>query len=98
VLAAISLLVSLIVVAFYVKTTNNYGGTTQGPRWLFWLIPMWLMMLPAGAEWFARRAAGRWAAIGMLAVSAFSMAYAMRIPWQRSWIHDILFWNGYVNF
>ena len=27
---------------------RNYGGSTQGLRWLFWLIPMWLLCLPAG--------------------------------------------------
>ncbi len=27
---------------------RNYGGSTQGLRWLFWLIPFWLVVLPTG--------------------------------------------------
>jgi len=97
-LAMVMLIISAAVLGFYVWKTNNYGGTTQGPRWLFWLIPMWLVMLPAGVEWFVRRAVGRWLSIVFLAVSVFSMAYSMNIPWQRSWIHEIAFRCGFIHF
>ena len=36
--------------AFYTwnPKARNYGGSTQGLRWLFWLIPFWLVVLPPG--------------------------------------------------
>jgi len=36
--------------AFYTVNpkARNYGGSTSGLRWLFWLIPFWLIVLPTG--------------------------------------------------
>jgi hypothetical protein len=89
-MAAIVLLTSLAVFAFNVKKTNNYGGTCQGPRWLFFLIPPWLMMLPAGVERIVRSRAGRWLACVLLGVSTFSVVYAARMPWSESWLHHLM--------
>lgn len=97
-IAAISALSSLAVFAFVTWKTHNYGGTCQGSRWLFWLIPMWLIMLPAGVEWIARRPLGRWLAVLFLAVSAFSMAYASRMPWSRSWLHELCAAAGIIHY
>ncbi len=97
-IAALSALSSLAVFAFVTWKTHNYGGTCQGSRWLFWLIPMWLIMLPAGVEWIARRPLGRWVAVLLLAVSAFSMAYASRMPWSRSWLHELYAAAGIINY
>ena len=46
--AGMTLAVSVVVVGFYVVRTNNYGGNTSGPRWLFWLTPLWLLAIPPG--------------------------------------------------
>src|SRR5205085_10862102 len=35
-LAALTLALSVVVVAFYLRTTDNYGGWTSGLRWLTW--------------------------------------------------------------
>lgn len=98
IVATIIFLASVALIAFNTYKTNNYGGTCQGPRWLFWVIPFWLLMLPAGVEWAARRAVGRWVAIAFLAVSAFSMAYASRMPWSQSWLHEIYVKAGIINY
>ena len=41
------MLLSLIVIGYYLFKSDNYGGWTNGPRWLMWLSPFWLLtMLP----------------------------------------------------
>mgnify|MGYP005835564581 CR=1 FL=1 len=97
-LALVILVAAHVVIAFEVKKTSNYGGTCQGARWLFWLIPMWLLMLPAGIEWLGRRRAGRGLAVLLLALSVFSVAYAVRMPWSRSWLHELLYLRGMISY
>ncbi len=97
-LAAIVLVATAAVIAFETVKTSNYGGTCQGARWLFWLVSMWLLMLPAGIDLLARAASGRALALALLAVSTFSMAYAIRIPWSRSWLHELCTLAGIVNY
>ncbi|MBN1489229.1 MAG: hypothetical protein JXA69_04870 [Phycisphaerae bacterium] len=92
--AASTLVASTAVVTFYAIKSNNYAGTCQGLRWLFWLTPMWLLMLPAGIGWLSHRVTGRAIAIAFLTISTFSMAYAMRMPWSRSWLHDLFYKTG----
>jgi hypothetical protein len=88
---------TVVVVAFYTRTTNNYGGGAQGARWFFWLIPLWLLMLPAGVRLFARNRLGRFMCYVLLAVSLFTVFWALPHrddherkvdpPWSDSWAH-----------
>ena len=50
--AWLTTVLTVVVLAFYAwnPKARNYGGSTQGLRWLFWLIPFWLLMLPKGVE------------------------------------------------
>ena len=43
---------TVVLLAFYTwnPKARNYGGSTQGLRWLFWLIPFWLLLLPRGSK------------------------------------------------
>ena len=82
--------------------TNNYGGGCQGPRQFFWLIPFWLLMLPAGLEVLAKARVGRVLCYFFLAVSLFSVYWALpqiggpdSVPWTDSWAHE-LFRTEYV--
>jgi hypothetical protein len=81
-----------IVVAFYTwnPKARNYGGSTQGLRWLFWLIPFWLLLLPKGVEGGQTRGWVRTLALGALGLSVLSVGYAMRNPWSHPWILDAL--------
>jgi hypothetical protein len=49
-LAWLTTVLTLVLLEFYTfnPMARNYGGSTQGLRWLFWLIPFWLMLLPQG--------------------------------------------------
>ena len=61
-----TLVVSAVVFVFYLTRTQsyNYGGNTSGPRWLFWLIPLWLLAIPPAADRLAASRAGSVAVCG----------------------------------
>jgi hypothetical protein len=83
---------TVVVLAFYAYTpkARNYGGSTQGLRWLFWLIPFWLLLLPQGLTWAQDRAWARRIAMIALFMSVISVGYALRNPWSHPWILDAL--------
>lgn len=91
-LASMILLLSLIVFIFYLTRTHsyNYGGFTSGPRWLFWLIPLWLIGLPPAAQNLAERRVGRYLLALLLALSVFSVMYPAANPWRHPWILNLL--------
>ena len=91
-LALMILGVSLIVFVFYLTRTQsyNYGGFTSGPRWLFWLIPLWLLGLPQAAQSLATSRWGR-SVLGLtLAISVFSVMYPATNPWRHPWLLNLL--------
>jgi hypothetical protein len=83
---------TVVILAFYTwnPKARNYGGSTQGLRWLFWLIPFWLLLLPGGLDLVSSRKWIRRLALLALAVSVVSIGYAMRNPWSHPWILDTL--------
>jgi hypothetical protein len=87
-------LIAAVVIGFYIFKTNNYGGWSSGPRWLFWLTPMFLLALLPAAD---RLAASRWGrGIGYicLGASAFSATYPWANPWRHPWIYQ---WCEYMD-
>ena len=92
VISGLTLLLTLAMLAFYTwnPKARNYGGSTSGLRWLFWLIPFWLVVLPTGLASGQDRKGARWLMLGALAVSVFSAGYALRSPWSNPWIVDLL--------
>ena len=65
---------TVVLLAFYTwnPKARNYGGSAQGLRWVFWLIPFWLLLLPKGVEdgqtrgWVRRPGAARPGDLGPL--------------------------------
>jgi hypothetical protein len=98
-LAAWSLTVSVVVVAFYIRHPSaNYGGWTAGMRWFIWLTPLWLMALIPAADFLAPRRWGRWLGLLLLAVSVFSATYPEANPWRHPWLYNWLESLGYVHY
>jgi hypothetical protein len=87
-----------VVVTFYLYKTRNYGGGTVGPRWLFWLIPLWLLTLLPAADWLAPRRRARGIALFLLAVSALSVAYPTWTPWRHPWLYNLLAACGWTPY
>jgi hypothetical protein len=91
-IAWLTAVLTAVLLAFYTwnPKARNYGGSTQGLRWLFWLIPFWLLLLPKGVEWGQTRSWFRGIALVALGISVMSVGYAMRNPWSHPWILDAL--------
>jgi hypothetical protein len=94
----LSFLILIVVVGFYIWKTNNYGGWSSGPRWLFWLTPLLLLALVPVADRLAASRAGRALAYFCLAVSAFSAAYPWTNPWRMPWIYQWAEYMGWVQY
>jgi hypothetical protein len=83
-LAALTLTLTLVTFAFYVFRTEAYGGKTVGPRWFFWLVPLWLLtMLPEADRWASRRRLRLVAGV-LLVISIATASFALANPWQWS--------------
>jgi hypothetical protein len=89
-LARLTIGLSALVIGFYVYKTNNYGGSTQGLRWLFWIFPFWLMLLPPALDAARARRGLRLGVYALFALSVFSVGYGMRSPWTHPWVLDML--------
>jgi hypothetical protein len=87
-------LVLAVVVAFYIWRTNNYGGWSSGPRWLFWLTPLLLFALVPAADKLGVSRAGRGFAYLCLGASAFSAAFPWNNPWRHPWLYQ---WAEYMD-
>lgn len=90
--AWLTLLLTAALLAFYTwnPKARNYGGSTQGLRWLFWLVPFWLVTLPPGVAGGQGRGWLRGLTLAALCVSVLSVGYALRVPWSHPWILDAL--------
>jgi hypothetical protein len=91
-LAWMTSVLTMVIIAFYAWTpkARNYGGSAQGLRWVMWLIPFWLLLLPKGIEDGQARGRLRRLVLAALAISALSVGYAMRNPWSHPWILDAM--------
>ncbi|MBA4187090.1 MAG: hypothetical protein C0467_03645 [Planctomycetaceae bacterium] len=96
VFAAMTFVVSLTVFAFYLSRTQsyNYGGNTSGPRWLFWLIPLWLLAIPLAADRLASSRGGRFLCAVLLGFSVLAVFYPAANPWRNPWILSLLEYTG----
>jgi Zn-dependent protease with chaperone function len=94
----LAIFATAVVIAFYVWNSNNYGGWTSGPRWFFWLTPLFLLAMLPVADWLARCRAGRGLAYLFLAVSVFSAAYPVWNPWRHPWIYQLCEYMNWVSY
>jgi len=98
-LAGFVLLLSVAVMTLYTFKTHNYGGACQGFRWLFWIIPLWLLFLPCGVHLFEKSRTGRAFCYLLLAVSVMTVGYGFHLPWPaRSWLHVLYREFGWINY
>lgn len=97
-LAWMTPMVSLIVLGFYLFKTNNYGGWTSGPRWFFWLIPLWLVMLLPAADRLAHWRWGRILTLVLLGLSALHAAYPAWNPWRHPSLYNFLEYCGWIGY
>ncbi len=102
-LRELALLIGAVTVAcvvFYIffvdPEKRSYGGVNCGFRWVFWLTPLWLVVMLPAVDFLARR---RWtmvAAALLLMLSVVSASYPTWNPWTDPWLMDYLKYLGRV--
>jgi len=101
VVAATTVVISIVVVGFYLtrpQIDRNYGGGTCCLRWLIWLTPLWLVTMLPALDRIACCRWGRGLAVALLVVSVFSAAYAAGNPWSHPWIFDYWTAMGWIHY
>jgi hypothetical protein len=98
--AAMTLVVSVTVFLFYLTRTQsyNYGGNTSGPRWLFWLIPLWVLAVPAVADRLAKSTSGQLLAAVLFGAGVLSAFYPAWNPWRNPWILQLMEFTGWLRY
>ncbi len=90
--AALAACAFLVLTAYYVKSTNNYGGASYGFRWYIGSVPVLLLL---GVPLFDRlRSPAGWTALACAgAVSAYSAWECLQTPWGtgNEWTCRLLF-------
>jgi hypothetical protein len=97
-LCLFGLLVSVVVIGFYLRESDNYGGWSNGPRWLMFLSPLWLVCMLPALDALARSRWGRLFALVLLALSILSMSYQSWNPWRHPWLYNWMEARGWVNY
>ncbi|MDR0869188.1 MAG: hypothetical protein LBN39_00185 [Planctomycetaceae bacterium] len=95
--AVMILSLSIIVFMFYMmqkQPNRNYGGMTCALRWMFWLVPLWLVPLVSAADKLSQCGTGRAAALFLLGVSVFSCSYPVWNPWTMPWAYNLMYYFG----
>ena len=98
-LALLGLCVTVACLAFYIwcpGVDRNYGGNASAFRWVFWLAPLWLVLMLPAADLMARRRWSRALALLLLAASVVSCHYPTWNPWTPPWIMNLLGYMGWL--
>lgn len=77
---------TVVVVGFYLtrpQIDRNYGGQASALRWLFWLGPLWWVLLLPTVERWGRSTVG-WVVLLMLLITSVVSA---QIPATNPWVH-----------
>jgi hypothetical protein len=85
--------VSLVCIVFYLFRPlgeRNYGGMTSGFRWVFWLVPLWLLSMLPAVDLLSKRRWTRALALVLMALSVLSASYPTWNPWTNPWIMDYM--------
>jgi hypothetical protein len=99
--ALMTVLLTVVVLGFYISRPlidRNYGGVTNGLRWSFWLIPLWLIVMLPAADAVAARRRWQWLALAFLLVSVLSVNYNPLNPWSHPWLFDYWTYMGWIKY
>jgi hypothetical protein len=89
---------TIVIVGFYLFKSDNYGGWTNGPRWLMWLTPFWLLTMLPVVDQLSENRWGRGLAYMLLGLSVMSMSYSLWNPWRHPWSYRWMDANGWIPY
>ncbi len=96
--AIFTALLSLIVMGYYIYKSDNYGGWSNGPRWLMWLAPLWLLTLLPIVDRLGQWRSGRSLCLVLLTLSVLSAHYWSWNPWRHPWIYNWMDSHGWIPY
>ncbi len=91
--------VSLVCLAFYLWgpiADRNYGGNASAFRWVFWMAPMWFMLMLPAADLLSHRRWSRGVGLLLLALSVMAASYPTWSPWGPPWIMNFMGYMGWM--
>jgi len=91
--------VTLVCLAFYLwwpTVDRNYGGNASAFRWVFWMAPMWFMLMLPAADLLSHRRWSRGVGLVLLALSSLSASYPTWNAWSPPWIMNFLGYLGWL--
>ena len=91
-LGVMGLGLTVVVFTFYLtrpEIDRNYGGVTSGLRWMFWLIPIWLVAMVPVVDTLAKKTPGKFFCLGLLLLSIVSAMYSIQNPWVHPWLYEL---------
>lgn len=91
-LGLVAMVISIVVLTFYVTRPaidRNYGGVSSGLRWMFWLIPMWLVAMLPVVDWLGQSRWGRALCLVLLVAGVLSASYGATRPWVHPWLYEV---------
>ncbi len=97
-LAVCTALLSLVVIGYYIYKSDNYSGWSNGPRWLLWLSPLWLLTLLPIVDRLGQTRSGRTMCLVLLALSVLSAHYWDWNPWRHPWIYNWMDSRGWIPY
>jgi hypothetical protein len=93
---------TIICVVFYIglrpQSDRNYGGMSNGFRWMFWFAPLWLTTMLPAADWLSRSRGRQALGLTLLAFSVLSASYPTWNPWTHPWLYrwfEFCGWQGF---
>ena len=98
IVGAMTAVISAVLFGYFVFKTNNYGGFTSGPRWFFWLIPLWLLAGLPGVDRIARWKRGPLLLSALLGFSVLAVFFPAWNPWRPPWILQAMERLEWVNY
>ena len=91
-LGLMGLALTAVVFTFYLmrpEIDRNYGGVTSGLRWMFWLIPIWLVAMVPIVDSISKTTLGKFFCLGLLLLSIVSAMYSIQNPWVHPWLYEL---------
>ena len=93
-----TLVLSVVIIGWYIFKSDNYGGFTNGPRWLMWLAPFWLLTMLPVVDRLDQTRVGRGLALVLLGLSVFSASYSAWNPWRHPWLYDWMNYHHWIAY
>ncbi len=96
----LGLLVSTVVVAFYLTRTQNYnfGGVSCALRWALWFTPLWLVGIVPVLDLCAKSRISRCVAVMLGLVSMYSAWQPIDNPWRQPWLFHYMENRGWIDY